>query len=149
MEEFHYLVVNAEGKQQKYHISGRDENSARYELKKRGITVIKKLSLSSSDRLADVFRPAGRFNLLEFNNQLTPLLEGAIPLAKALEIMEKYPSNERNLNIVHIIRQGLHDGKSFSTLLQEHPDEFPVLYSAMIESGEQSGNLTTVTGELS
>jgi type II secretory pathway component PulF len=51
-------------------------------------------------------------------------------------------------NCVNSLRQGLHEGKKFSEMVRSYGSLFPDYYANLIESGEETGCLPEVTGEL-
>ena len=90
----------------------------------------------------------GRVNTFDFTRQLAPLLDSGIPLERALAIIAESSVEPEQRDFVNSLRQGLHEGKKFSELVRSHGSLFPGYYANLIESGEESGCLAEVVGEL-
>ena len=89
-----------------------------------------------------------RVDTYDFTRQLVPLLDSYIPLEKALGIIAESAREPEQRDFVNSLRQGLHEGKKFSELVRSHGPVFPPYYANLIESGEETGCLPVVTGEL-
>ena len=89
-----------------------------------------------------------KVNTFEFTRQLAPLLDSSIPLERALAIIAESSVDPDQRDFVNSLRQGLHEGKKFSELVRSHGNLFPGYYANLIESGEESGCLAEVVGEL-
>lgn len=146
MEKFRYLVLNSLGKQIEFEVDAKDVNDAKRQIRRNGMTPVKSLGSSDTDR--SFFKRGKNFSLYAFTSRLAPLLDANIPLEKALAIIEDGVQNQSERDIVLFLRKGLHEGKSFSALTRERPKLFSSLYSSLLESGEQSGNLNRVVREL-
>lgn len=84
----------------------------------------------------------------EFTRELAPLLDAHIPLERALGIIADGAVETGQRDFVNALRQGLHEGKKFSELVRSHGSLFPSYYANLIESGEETGCLPEVVGEL-
>ena len=89
-----------------------------------------------------------RVSTFDFTRQLAPLLDAGIPLERALAIIAESSAAPEQRDFVNALRQGLHEGKKFSELVRSHGSLFPRYYANLIESGEESGCLGEVVGEL-
>jgi type II secretory pathway component PulF len=65
-----------------------------------------------------------------------------------LAIISEGAGTDVQKNFVNSLRQGLHEGKKFSEMVRSYGSLFPDYYANLIESGEESGCLPEVTGEL-
>ncbi len=86
----------------------------------------------------------GRISVKEvsvFSRQLASLLKTGIPLLRALEILEKQTGNAYFRSVLGTVGRGIKDGQSLADALVQHPNIFSPLYVAMINSGEESGQL--------
>ncbi len=82
-------------------------------------------------------------DLLIFTHQLTDLLKGGLPIAKAVELAYKQTENQNLKEIILDIRDQLHKGSSLSDALSKYPQVFDSLYIGLIKAGESSGVLET------
>lgn len=89
-----------------------------------------------------------RIDTYDFTRQLAPLLDSFIPLEKALGIIAESAVEPEQRDFVNSLRQGLHEGKKFSELVRSHGSLFPGYYANLIESGEETGCLPEVVGQL-
>lgn len=83
-----------------------------------------------------------------FTRQLAPLLKSYIPLERALGIIADSTDEPEQKSFVNGLRQGLHEGKKFSELVRSNGHLFPDYYANLVESGEESGCLPDVIGQL-
>lgn len=87
-------------------------------------------------------------SLAVFFRQFDDLLEGGIPLARALQLMaaQKHPP-ELQRALDGLLRMVV-DGKSLSDSMAVYPGVFPVMHVQMIRAGEISGSLNEVMGRM-
>ncbi|MEA4863647.1 MAG: type II secretion system F family protein [Victivallaceae bacterium] len=83
-----------------------------------------------------------------FTCELAVLLKSHVPLEKALALIAEGAAEPDQKEFVTSLRQGLHEGKPLSALVREHGRLFPPFYANIIETGEETGCLDVVTGEL-
>ena len=131
-------------------IEADSEANAVATLQRRGMMPIKKLGNVSSTAGEKSFFKLTRnnFNVYQFTDRLVPLLTANIQLEKCLAIMEEGAEDGTNREVIRSIRRGLHEGKSFSTLIRAQEQYFPGMYANLIETGETTGCLPEVAKEL-
>ncbi|MFH1360481.1 MAG: type II secretion system F family protein [Candidatus Omnitrophota bacterium] len=83
-----------------------------------------------------------------FTRQLFDLVEGGVPLLRALNVVVAQTLNPVFKGIIERIRSFVRDGGSLADALAQYPQVFSRLYVNMIHSGEISGNLDVVLGRL-
>lgn len=93
-------------------------------------------------------RGGGRADCHEFTSKLAPLLAASIPLERALAIIAESSDAPAMRDLALSLRQGLHEGKKFSSLIRSRAGTFPGFYSNLIESGEETGCLPEAVEEL-
>lgn len=148
MEKIRYQVLDRQGKTSVIELAACDAATAKRQIRRMGCTPLRQYSAADSFSAGSFFRRKKRFDLYRFTCRLAPLLGANIPLEKALAIIEDGVKNADEREILLFLRQGLHEGKSFSALAVERNDIFTPLYSSLLESGEHSGNLPVVVNEL-
>ncbi|MDD5727524.1 MAG: type II secretion system F family protein [Victivallales bacterium] len=89
-----------------------------------------------------------KFDVYQFTDRLVPLLKAGIQLEKCLAIMEEGAAEGINREIIRALRRGLHEGKTFSSLIRGQGLYFPPIYANLIETGETTGCLPEVADEL-
>ena len=87
-------------------------------------------------------------DVLDLTEQLSALLNSAIPLERALAIIAEGCKSDEQKEFVQALRQGLHEGRKFSDLIRSYGTLFPGYYANLIETGEETGRLPEVLEEL-
>ena len=77
-----------------------------------------------------------------FSRQLASLLKSGLPILKALNIISEQSENPRLKNVLQDIHNAVKDGVAFSSALSRFPKLFSFLYIAMIQAGENTGQLS-------
>ena len=129
-------------------IEADNEKEALSKLRSRHVMPVRfygEVSVGGGGRL--MFRRS-RIDTYDFTRQLAPLLDSFIPLEKALGIIAESAVEPEQRDFVNSLRQGLHEGKKFSELVRSHGSLFPGYYANLIESGEETGCLPEVVGQL-
>ena len=129
-------------------IEADNEKEALSKLRSRHVMPVRfygEVSVGGGGRL--MFRRS-RIATYDFTRQLAPLLDSFIPLEKALGIIAESAVEPEQRDFVNSLRQGLHEGKKFSELVRSHGSLFPGYYANLIESGEETGCLPEVVGQL-
>ena len=129
-------------------IEADNEKEALSKLRSRHVMPVRfygEVSVGGGGRL--MFRRS-RIDTYDFTRQLAPLLDSFMPLEKALGIIAESAVEPEQRDFVNSLRQGLHEGKKFSELVRSHGSLFPGYYANLIESGEETGCLPEVVGQL-
>lgn len=129
-------------------IEAENEKEALSKLRSRHVMPVRfygEVSVGGGGRL--MFRRS-KIDTYDFTRQLAPLLDSFIPLEKALGIIAESAVEPEQRDFVNSLRQGLHEGKKFSELVRSHGSLFPGYYANLIESGEETGCLPEVVGQL-
>ena len=152
MAFYRYKVIQNSKKNETVIEAGSEADALRI-LNQRNLTVVKFLGESDSAQPPGTprisFSRKGKFNIYDFTDRLAPLLEAGIPLEQTLAIIEQgMKNNSGGLAVVQELRRGLHEGKSFSSLLKARETLFPPLFASLIETGEETGSLPEVAKEL-
>ncbi len=87
-------------------------------------------------------------NMVFFTRQLATMLEGGVPLTRALEQLARAekPALQK---IVNQIAEDISIGHTFSDAISRHPGAFNNMYVSVVHSGEISGSLNEVLDQLS
>ena len=145
MALYRYIAAKPGNAPEKIVIEGANETEALAKLRSRGMIPVR------FDGMEDAAKPrlgGKRADVYEFTRQLTPLLGANIPLEQCLAIISEGCSDAVQKDFVNSLRQGLHEGKKFSEMVRSYGKLFPDYYANLIESGEETGCLPEVAGEL-
>lgn len=149
---FYLYQVIQNGRKTETVIEAASETDAARILNQRNAVVVKFLGESTSGTTRNKrnfsLSKRGKFNIYDFTERLAPLLEAGIPLEQTLEIIAEGMKGNPGSTVVQELRRGLHEGKSFSSLLRAREALFPPLFASLIETGEETGCLTEVAKEL-
>ncbi|MDP2926683.1 MAG: type II secretion system F family protein [bacterium] len=80
--------------------------------------------------------------LSRFAENLSTLISGGLPIAKALEITSEVVNNRRYQEIIIEAREEVRRGETVSRTLKKYPDFFPPFFSQMVLVGERTGRLS-------
>ncbi len=83
-----------------------------------------------------------------FTQQMSDLIDAAVPMLRALEIVAKQTQNPHFKELILQIQKSVEDGSSLSEALAQHKTLFPPLYINMVKAGEVSGQLEIVLNRL-
>ncbi|HOV51181.1 MAG TPA: type II secretion system F family protein, partial [Candidatus Cryosericum sp.] len=80
-------------------------------------------------------------DLAIFTSQLGTMLNAGLSITKVLDIQAKQLSNPKLRAVTEDLKRKVESGLPLSTAMDGYPNIFSTLYSAMVRSGEASGNL--------
>jgi type II secretory pathway component PulF len=83
-----------------------------------------------------------------FTRRLADLLKGGLQLARALNVLANQTENPKMVKILKETASLIHDGRSLSQSLKNHPEIFPAMYTSTVEAGEAAGVLEVVLNRL-
>ena len=81
------------------------------------------------------------FSLVLFSQELLALLEAGLTLVEALEALRNKEQRAPVRAFVEGLLSELREGRNFSDVLADRPEQFPELYVATVRAAERSGNL--------
>ena len=87
-------------------------------------------------------------DLYIFTSQLKSLMNARVDLLKALSILYGQADKEKLKNLILDLHSTIKNGSTFSQALSHHANFFPSIYINLIKTGEASGRLDEVLGEL-
>jgi len=76
-----------------------------------------------------------------FSRQLSSLIKSGVPILTAINIIKEQSENVHFKAVLSDIYSVIKNGGTFSSALEVYPKYFPVLYVAMVRTGENSGAL--------
>lgn len=78
---------------------------------------------------------------MNFARNLAVMIEAGISLSRGLETLSRQTKNKALKECLKSISEEIKTGKSFHESLKSYPKIFPLIFSAMVKSGEKTGNL--------
>ncbi|MBI5138462.1 MAG: type II secretion system F family protein [Candidatus Vogelbacteria bacterium] len=147
MIRFHYKASDAEGKIAEGERDAKDKFELAHDLKKEGLMVffvedVTRLRHARgfqywNERIIRI----GLRDKIGFAGNLSAMIGAGLSLSRALGILLKQTKNLRFKRILDDVIKEVNNGSSLNAALEKHSDVFPSVFSAMVEAGEQSGNL--------
>lgn len=150
MPTYQYEAANDTGRVERGLIDADSERQARQTLRARGL-------LPLSLRAAGGRAAAGRFlkgtrisdsDLGWLTRQLASLLAARLPLEAALGATLEQAERQHVAHTLASVRADIRAGHRLGEAMAAHPRDFPDIYRALIDAGEQSGDLAQVMEKL-
>jgi type IV pilus assembly protein PilC len=146
MAAFAYSAINAQGVELSGEIQAPDLESAREQLRGRGLLA------QMLEPIAEHAAEGGRFRrrrvkskaLQVFSRQLATMIEAGLSIVAALVVLEEQTDDALLKQVVREVRADVEGGLLLSQAMARHPKVFDRLYIAMIEAGEAAGILDHV-----
>jgi general secretion pathway protein F len=149
---FRYSAVDPNGREQSGVLEADSARAARQLLRARGLVALNVqavLSGRARPGAGSVFgRRLSQTELSVLTRQLSSLLNAALPVADALNVLVEQSERQSLRELMAAIRTDVLGGSSLSAALARHPRQFPDLYRALIAAGEESGQLGAVLSSL-
>ena len=158
MPVYSFEALSADGQSRKGVIEADSARSARGQLRAQALVPLKVdlAGASGADSTAQgaatgpgrsrrVFKPLG---LMIWTRQLAGLVSSGLPLERALTSLADEAEQDAQRYLVANLRAEVNGGATFARALAQHPREFSAIYVAVIDAGEQSGNLGLVLERL-
>ncbi|MDP3964105.1 MAG: type II secretion system F family protein [bacterium] len=89
-----------------------------------------------------------KINLARFTRTLSSLLKTDIPIVKAFEIISTTLGNVYYQDVMKIAAEEVKQGVNVTTVLERYPKLFPPVVTQIVNVGEQSGTLDTISEEV-
>lgn len=89
----------------------------------------------------DIFNRISIKDLIIFAGSLEAMLAAGLPLVRTLEVIERQLKNKRFKKVVAGLSERINRGESLGKAMAEYPNVFPLVFVAMVEAGEESGQL--------
>ena len=157
MPVYSFEALSADGQSRKGVIEADSARAARAQLRAQALVPLKveAAGVSGADSTAQgaagpgrgrrVFKPLG---LTIWTRQIAGLVSSGLPLERALTSLADEAEQDAQRYLVANLRAEVNGGATFARALAQHPREFSAIYVAVIDAGEQSGNLGLVLERL-
>jgi general secretion pathway protein F len=153
MPAYSYAALNAQGRTEQGVVEADSERAARSLLRTQALVPIKVLPVAApKTRPGDIVlwsaRVFSRTDLVVWTRQLASLVAAGLPLERALTALSEEAATPAQRDLVAQLRAEVNAGAPLAQALAMHPREFDELFVAVMGSGEQSGRLGQVLGQL-
>ncbi|OOC09160.1 MULTISPECIES: type II secretion system F family protein [Thioalkalivibrio] len=139
--------LNKNGDRVKGEVPAENETSARAELRKNGVNVLK-IKKKPKPLLGGGQKKIIPADIAYFLRQMTTMLQSGVPLVQAFEIVGRGNEKASMRDLIMQIKTDVEGGDTFATALSKHPKHFDDLVVNLVESGEQSGTLETLLDKI-
>ncbi|ALZ85781.1 type II secretion system protein GspF [Pseudomonas oryzihabitans] len=148
MPAYRYLALDGEGRRQRDVIQAESERHARQLLRERGLFP---RTLQAAGPARGARSRAGRLDAnsrTDFTRQLATLVGAAIPLADALQMLERQSRQAALKALLLDLLGQVREGYTLADSLGRHPGTFDPLYLTLVAAGERAGRLGPVLERL-
>jgi type IV pilus assembly protein PilC len=146
MASFAYSAINAQGVVSAGELQATDLESAREQLRQRGLLAerLEQQLESAAASSAQTVKGVNPKALQVFSRQFATLIAAGVNVVAALVILEEQTEDDNLAIVVADVRAKVERGLLLSEAMSAHPRVFDTLYVAMVEAGEAAGVLDTV-----
>ena len=149
MPKFKYVAVAGDGSETVGIFDAADRAGVGTALLERGLslrTITEKKSLLQFEITR---KRVPRKELMHFSRQLSAFLKAGVAILDSIETIESEMANKLFRAVLVDMVASVRGGSTFAAAAQAHPEAFPPVYLAMLESAELTGNLDSVLDRLS
>ncbi len=150
MPKYTYRAVNDNGRPVRGVVTAANESELISILEEGGMALVdcKELSEKKGKLAALKMQKIKIRDLIQMFVQLQQLQQAGIPLLESLADVRDTSESERLRDIMSDIYREVAEGKSLSMAMSKHPIVFEPVFLALINAGEETGNLTESFGEV-
>jgi type IV pilus assembly protein PilC len=147
--EFQYAALDDKGHRFAGTLEAEDKTTALTMLTERYEIVTRLEKRTERFSLEPLLRPIKGEDVLNFSQTLAAMLEGGIPLKRAIDTIYHDTENRSLREILLDISSSLGSGSSLSEALEQHPDVFDTFFVSMVKAGQNSGELPEMLNRVS
>jgi len=144
MPFFDYSAFDAANKQQKGQIEAESERSARALLREKKLLLISLNTAAKKSTRRSVKRHVPSKDIALFTQQFAALVQSNIPLEESLRVVAEQTRNKNLKLTLQEIRAKVLEGYSVGESMREHASVFSPIFQALVQAGEQTGELSQV-----
>ncbi|OHB24478.1 MAG: hypothetical protein A2542_01120 [Parcubacteria group bacterium RIFOXYD2_FULL_52_8] len=145
--QFHYKATTKEGSLAEGEREAPDKFELAHALKREGLVLFAASSAHATGEKRSFAYwnerviPITLRDKIVFAQNMSAMLSAGLSLSRSFRVLQKQTTNKRLLRILETIGRDVDAGASFHDALAKFPNIFPPVMVAMVEAGEQSGNL--------
>src|SRR6201987_1475373 len=146
MAGFAYSAISIEGLETVGEIHAPDLESAREQLRIRGLLAnsLRELPASGDPGMRTALKKIKPRPMQIFSRQFATMIEAGLNIVAALVILEEQTDDHYLAEVIAELRADVEGGLLLSQAMARHPKVFSELYVAMVQAGEASGLLDQV-----
>jgi type IV pilus assembly protein PilC len=146
MAAYNYSAINASGVELSGNIHAPDRDSAREQLRVRGLLAqnLTELPATGERSVRTAFKKIKPKSLQVFSRQFATMIDAGLSVVSALVILEEQTEDKYLAGVITELRADVEGGLMLSQAMSRHPKIFSRLYIAMVEAGEAAGILDAV-----
>jgi type IV pilus assembly protein PilC len=146
MAGFAYSAISIEGLETLGEIHAPDLESAREQLRIRGLLAnsLRELPASGEDGMRTAFKKIKPRSMQIFSRQFATMVEAGLNIVASLVILEEQTDDVYLAEVIAELRADVEGGLLLSQAMARHPKVFNELYVSMVQAGEASGMLDNV-----
>lgn len=151
MAAFEYLVLDAQGRQQKGTLEADSPRQARQLLREKQLTPLQVTQAKARESHSNPLsfgQGLAASDLALITRQLATLVQAALPIEEALRAAAAQTRTPKIKSMLLAVRARVLEGHSLAASLKEYPGAFPDLYRATVAAGEHAGHLALVLEQL-
>lgn len=144
MPTFQYIIASPEGIKEEGTINGASRENVAEKLRKKNKII---LSLSEQKQAHTRFWEKPHLSTEDkmiLTTNLSTMIKAGIPITEALNIIIDQTPKKKNKKMFKNILEMIHAGETLAKSMKAYNFVFSELYTNMVASGEESGNLTNV-----
>lgn len=151
MAVFEYRALDKNGRGTKGIIDASSVEEARDKLRDQSFFPVKVTAVTPTHSQSSFLsaRGVGNEDIALFTHQLASLLKGGLPLLASLIAISEQMGSYRLRKIVLGLAESVKEGKSFGESLSLFNRVFSPIYTNMVKSGEEAGNLSDILFRIS
>ena len=147
MAAFQYFAVDQKGSHVRGRMDATNENDLEQRLRRMGLDLVTSRQKSSA-ALFSLAKKVSRQDLINFCFHLEQISRSGIPLFEGLADLADSTDNKSFREIISAMHEDMQGGKLLSEAMAQHPAVFDHLFTSLIRTGEQTGNMEEVLRDL-
>jgi type IV pilus assembly protein PilC len=147
MARYSYTVQDNKGETSSGAIEAADENEAITALQAKGYFILSISADKASGSAGKTAQSGGKVDLRDlvfFAEQLATLLNGGVPLVRALSLLGENSSSKGLQYALGQVTKDVASGTALYKALEKHPKVFDTLWVSLVQAGEMGGQLPKV-----
>ncbi len=150
MPIYTWVAKTKKGRTIKGELDAADDKMARFQLKRRNLT-IKKLKPKPKDLFANVSFMQPKItskDIVIFTRQFSTMIDAGLPIVQGLTILAEQSENKTFKTVLKEIVSDVEGGLSLAEAMEKHPKVFDKLFVHLIAAGEVGGILDVILQRL-
>lgn len=147
MPAFQYFAVDQAGTHVRGRMDAANENDLEQRLRRMGLDLVNSRAKRGAP-IVSLAKRISRQDLINFCFHLEQISHSGIPLLEGLADLAESTDNKRFREVISAMHEDMEGGKLLSQAMAQHPAVFDHLFTSLIRTGEQTGNMQEVLRDL-